>query len=83
VLYLAKSITKNLLGDPFVNEGTPVVDKKALAIAGNVIHKHSWKAQNILNTKDKFSSISRVHKKWYHIHRQYSTGQMSCLELFL
>ena len=30
--YLAQSITIDLLGDPFVKKGTPVVDTKVLAI---------------------------------------------------
>ena len=39
--YLAKSITIDLLGDPFVKKGTPVVDTKVLAIGTKQIKQSS------------------------------------------
>jgi hypothetical protein len=34
-VYLTQRITKDLLGDPFVNKGTPVIDMKVLEIGTN------------------------------------------------
>ena len=39
--YLAQSITIDLLGDPFVKKGTPVVDTKVLAIGTKQIKQSS------------------------------------------
>jgi len=39
--YLAQSITTDLLGDPFVKKGTPVVDTKVLAIGTKQIKQSS------------------------------------------
>jgi hypothetical protein len=61
--YLAQSITTDLLGDPFVKKGTPVVDTKVLAIGTKQIKKSRNKTSYTLYCYKK--CIRQRSKLWH------------------
>jgi hypothetical protein len=61
--YLAQSITTDLLGDPFVKKGTPVVDTKVLAIGTKQIKKSRNKTSYMLYCYQK--CIRQRSKLWH------------------